>query len=1093
MENCAQGHPILEDQNVCAQGHPIAPPAAQGASAPPDPVAMMLQTQQMMQATMQQLLQNLALTAPAAPNPTPGGRVKRPDRPIIDADATDSDWAMFIDSWERYKTMTKISDPVEIRNELRSTCSSVINKLLFNFVGASTLNTCSEQQLLSHIKSVAVKGVHKEVHRQKFHSLHQSPGEPITRYLARLRAQAALCEFRVTCSAGECAAPVSYAEDMIAGQMIAGLANIEHQSKILAEATTLVSLQAKYDRLISLETTDQSTSHLHAAPPKPMIPSESAAQKSQYAQQKRSKKEGRALVPCKGCGETYHPPGKSMACKDCPAFGTVCRNCGIRGHLQRVCWQPKAPKQPESGSNATRSDPASTEESYIFAAQLSSTSTKSDRKRKHRQRQRQRQREHAREAGLSQNHPRKARRIKQKEEAKVKEEQAIIRTGENSFIKSIRRANKKLRKRSNPAPNNSIVIPHMVWNGTEFCKEAPEAPPAMTVQVSLMQHAHRSFGRKLENTHLPPTECQLKAFTDTCAQTCTSGPEILEQLCCPASFLIPTSHGIHGITEKPLEIMGALLLTVKTGGHQTHQVVYVAKNINGLYLSQTALKDLQIIPHSFPNGTSSSAVHATVTEDPSKAPCGCPLRTQPPAHPQQLPFPPTVENRAKLEAWILQHYASSAFNTCPHQPLQTMTGKPMSITFRPDATPSAVHSPIPVPHHWKKAVKEALDRDIDLGIIEPVPQGTPTVWCSRMVVTPKKDGTPRRTVDLQKLNKATLRETHHTPSPFNQVSTVPPHMKKTVLDAWNGYHSLPLSPEARDATTFITEWGRYRYLRAPMGFQASGDAYTRRFDDITVDMQRKTRIIDDTILWDSTLASSFWHTLEYISHCAQNGIIFNPTKFVFGEDQVDFGGFTITDDGVKPTNAIIDAIANFPTPTDITGVRSWFGLVNQVAYTFAQADIMAPFHELLSTKNRKFYWDATLDQVFEESKRKIVDLIIDGVKSFEVNRPTCISSDWSKTGIGFFLRQQHCQCPTLQGPECGEGHWKLIFAGSRFTTDAESWYAPVEGEALALMYALQSCRMFVLGCPNLLISVDHKPLVPIFGDNHLRKLPTLDS
>ena len=389
MENCTQGHPILEDQNVCAQGHPIAPSAAQGANAPPDPVAMMLQTQQMMQATMQQLLQNLALTAPAAPNPTPGGRVKRPDRPIIDADATDSDWAMFINSWERYKTMTKISDPVEIRNELRSTCSSVINKLLFDFVGASTLNTCSEQQLLSHIKSVAVKGVHKEVHRQKFHSLHQSPGEPITRYLARLRAQVALCEFRVTCSAGECAAPVSYAEDMIAGQMIAGLANIEHQSKILAEATTLVSLQAKYDRLISLETTDQSTSHLHAAPPKPMIPSESAAQKSQYAQQKRSKKEGRALVPCKGCGETYHPPGKSMARKDCPAFGTVCRNCGIRGHLQRVCRQPKAPKQPESGSNAARSDPASTEESYIFAAQLSSTSTKSDRKCKHRQQQHQ--------------------------------------------------------------------------------------------------------------------------------------------------------------------------------------------------------------------------------------------------------------------------------------------------------------------------------------------------------------------------------------------------------------------------------------------------------------------------------------------------------------------------------------------------------------------------------------------------------------------------------------------------------------------------------------------------------------------------------
>ena len=100
-------------------------------------------------------------------------------------------------------------------------------------------------------------------------------------------------------------------------------------------------------------------------------------------------------------------------------------------------------------------------------------------------------------------------------------------------------------------------------------------------------------------------------------------------------------------------------------------------------------------------------------------------------------------------------------------------------------------------------------------------------WCSRMVVAAKKDGSPRRTVDLQQLSKATLRETHHTPTPFNLASTVPKNTRKTVIDAWNGYHSLPLAPSAREATTFITEWGRYRYRQAPMGFHASGDTYTR--------------------------------------------------------------------------------------------------------------------------------------------------------------------------------------------------------------------------------------------------------------------------
>ena len=59
-----------------------------------------------------------------------------------------------------------------------------------------------------------------------------------------------------------------------------------------------------------------------------------------------------------------------------------------------------------------------------------------------------------------------------------------------------------------------------------------------------------------------------------------------------------------------------------------------------------------------------------------------------------------------------------------------------------------------------------MDRDVKLGIIEPVPQGTISTHCSRRVVAPKKDGSPQRTVDLQKINNATLREVHHTPKPI---------------------------------------------------------------------------------------------------------------------------------------------------------------------------------------------------------------------------------------------------------------------------------------------------------------------------------------
>ena len=56
------------------------------------------------------------------------------------------------------------------------------------------------------------------------------------------------------------------------------------------------------------------------------------------------------------------------------------------------------------------------------------------------------------------------------------------------------------------------------------------------------------------------------------------------------------------------------------------------------------------------------------------------------------------------------------------------------------------------PIHWKPVLKDSLDHDVDEDIITHVPVRTQDEWCSSMVVTMKKDGTPRKTVDLQHLN-----------------------------------------------------------------------------------------------------------------------------------------------------------------------------------------------------------------------------------------------------------------------------------------------------------------------------------------------------
>ena len=150
-----------------------------------------------------------------------------------------------------------------------------------------------------------------------------------------------------------------------------------------------------------------------------------------------------------------------------------------------------------------------------------------------------------------------------------------------------------------------------------------------------------------------------------------------------------------------------------------------------------------------------------------------------PAQAYKSALPPSEDNCAKIEQWLLDYYKASVFNTCEHQPLPMMSGPPIRIMVDQNTTPVAHHTPIPVPVHWQEAVKAGLDRDVELGVIEPVPVGTPVTWCSRMVIASKKSGEPRRTVDFQALNRNAVRETHHIPSPSHLARSVPPNTCKT--------------------------------------------------------------------------------------------------------------------------------------------------------------------------------------------------------------------------------------------------------------------------------------------------------------------------
>ena len=98
----------------------------------------------------------------------------------------------------------------------------------------------------------------------------------------------------------------------------------------------------------------------------------------------------------------------------------------------------------------------------------------------------------------------------------------------------------------------------------------------------------------------------------------------------------------------------------------------------------------------------------------------------------------------------------------------------------------------------------------------------------------------------------------------------------------------------------------------PQGYLASGDAYTRRYDEIIKNVPRKIKIVNNTLLFDKNIEDAFYHTLDYLLLCEKNGIVLNREKFQFCQDVVLFGGLQITSSGVTPCDNLLNAISSFP-------------------------------------------------------------------------------------------------------------------------------------------------------------------------------------
>ena len=954
----------------------------------------------------------------------PASQGPKLNRPTVDVGIDEETWNAFVRRWDTFKLGSNISDQAA-PTQLFQCTSDALGDLLLK--SDPSLTTRSTAEVLKSMRAIAVIPVARGVSRAELTKMTQSDSEPIRTFAARVRGKAETCHF-VTVTKCKCGEQVDadYTEEVIRDVILAGIADLD----IRRDALSMPGIQDKStnDVISIIESREMARN---------ATPLSSIAAVSSY-------KQARLPRPPAAPAQKVIP-----STKDSRSSNTQTVPCP-------VCTKPFL---------QFRERPNGTKNKVPYSLCLDCF--RSNRKR----------------AGNS--------------------ERANFRAlGMDSNNSDYHKLDNEL-----DYHESDYLLDH---HGYEC--ELSDSEPFSQISALGSSNKHPKVVIDVECASNSSVKTSLEAIADTGAMTNVWGLEDFQKAGFSTKLLEPTSAVIRAANGQKLDICGQFraIITGQSPDYKnivTKTVIHVSKNVKGFFLSKDTMVDLCIISKDFPviglcynekklenyevfcnslSHESKREILSGCTHPLEKNICKCPQRTSVPPKPKTLPFAPIPENIPKMKEWLLNRYASSTFNTCPHRALPCLSGPPIEIHIDADAKPKVCHTPATVPLHWQKRVYEDLLRDEALGVIERVPAGVPVTWCHRMVVTRKHDGTPRRTVDLSPLNRFCTRETFPAEAPFHLARRVPGNTWKTVSDAWNGYHSVPLRESDRHLTTFITPFGKFRYTRAPQGFLSSGDGYNKRFDAILSDFVRKERCVDDTIHHDEDLEEHWWRTIDLFDLMGRSGAVMNPDKLQFCQRQVDFAGFRLGESSIEPLPKFIDAIRSFPTPKSTKDIRSWFGLVNQVANYGQLRDFMTLFRPFLSPKY-KFFWSQVLDNAFEESKEYIVQAIQKGVEIFDMTKQTCLRPDWSTNGIGYFLLQKHCECNSNL-PNCCKDGWKATLAGSRFLTGAEKRYAAIEGEALAVAWGLEQTKYFTQGCPNLTVATDHKPLVKIFGDRTLDEI-----
>ena len=381
---------------------------------------------------------------------------------------------------------------------------------------------------------------------------------------------------------------------------------------------------------------------------------------------------------------------------------------------------------------------------------------------------------------------------------------------------------------------------------------------------------------------------------------------------------------------------------------------------------------------------------------------------------------------------------------------------PVHLDLKVGAVPKH-HKPFPVAKIHEVTLKKELERLCKIGVLRKCSN---SVWATPTFIIPKKNGTVRFISDFRYLNKCLVRRPYPIPKIADVLQKLEGIKFATSLDLNMGYYTVRLDLESQKLCTIITPWGKYQYLRLPMGVNVSPDIFQEKMSDLMSGLEFVRTYLDDLLIISN---SSFEDHLQQLKVVLQRlrrvGLKVNAEKSSFFAPEIEYLGYMLTKDGIKPVQKKVQAVLDLQPPTTLKQLRSLLGMVQFYRDMWKRrSHILAPLTDLVGVGKKKLKWTEVHQKAFDDMKKVMAKETILTYPNF--NEVFEIHTDASDRQLGAVISQKG----------------KPLAFYSRKLSNAQRNYTTTEQELLSIVETLKEFRNILLG-QRIKVFTDHKNLV----------------